>query len=55
MRRGEVGSRRDDGVDVAGRSYDSVPDQRYPPDQDIADAHTIQIFENAAEAGHSRG
>ena len=49
-----VGSRRDDCVDVAGRSHDSVSDQRYPPDQDISDARAIQIFEDAAEAGHSR-
>lgn len=50
-----VGSRRDDGIHVAGRSYDSVPDQSYPADQDIADARTIQVFEDAAEAGHPRG
>jgi hypothetical protein len=49
-----VGSRRDDGVDVAGCSYDSVPDQRDPPDQHVSDAHAVQVFEDAAEAGHSR-
>ena len=42
----------EDSIDIPRGPHDPVANQRDTPDQHVADAGAIEVFENLAESGH---